>query len=307
MTRSYSQCRLTGSEAKKSGMVARNDPSRVLNGFETGFSFQITGHSRVCHEVKDAQFSVFSHKACSVKGGDGIAFVMHRDPRGYQTLGKNGAGMGYAGLSNALVIELDAWYNAEPESGDLVYDHISVHGAPTGKFVTGTKSSMLSRPMRVQIADGLIHQVKIQYYPTLQEQLAGYFRPTELTAQYMKDAGESRRLGTLVVYYDNMTTPLFAVPINLNVLLQLPDDQAFVVRCITIALLVNTSPSSTCAHNGLWDLQGITAATGKHWERHDIVDWYFCEHVDCPLLRTDITRVRYNPQHAAPLTGQIAA
>lgn len=45
----------------------------------------------------------------------------------------------------------------------------------------------------------------------------------------MQDNGEGRRLGTLVVWLDDgiaSDEPLLAVPLNLSVLLDLPQDQA---------------------------------------------------------------------------------
>jgi hypothetical protein len=35
--------------------------------------------------------------------------------------------MGFGGLENSLAVAFDPWYNAEPGSGDLVQDHVSVH------------------------------------------------------------------------------------------------------------------------------------------------------------------------------------
>ena len=48
---------------------------------------------------------------------------------------------------------------------------------------------------------------------------------------YIKDLSENRRLGTLLVFLDEGVTsdePLMALPLNLAVTLDLPDDQAFV-------------------------------------------------------------------------------
>uniref|UniRef100_A0A7S2BDF9 Legume lectin domain-containing protein n=1 Tax=Octactis speculum TaxID=3111310 RepID=A0A7S2BDF9_9STRA len=64
-------------------------------------------------------------------------------------------------------------------------------------------------------------------------------------------------LGTLLVFVDDgvdTDTPLIAIPINLSILLDLPQDQAFV---------------------------GFTAATGLQWQKHDILSWHWCDHLSC--------------------------
>jgi hypothetical protein len=74
---------------------------------------------------------------------------------------------------------------------------------------------------------------------------------------FLKDNDENRRLGTFLVFIDEGITndePILAIPINLSVLLRLPQDQAFV---------------------------GFTASTGLKWEKHDILSWIWCDQVPC--------------------------
>ncbi len=52
-------------------------------------------------------------------GADGIAFVMHADPRGAAALGGGGGGHGATGIANGLGIEFDTFRNA----GELAADH----------------------------------------------------------------------------------------------------------------------------------------------------------------------------------------
>ena len=66
----------------------------------------------------------------------------------------------------------------------------------------------------------------------------------------MKDNGEAYRLGTLVVWVDDETKPLVAVVINLSVALNLRYAEARV---------------------------GFTSSTGRAWEKHDVISWFFCE------------------------------
>ena len=71
-----------------------------MEGFETMFTFAISDHARVCSEHKDPLFSTALHKSCSVRGGDGFAFVLQQDPAGLDAVGGEGADMGYGGLTN---------------------------------------------------------------------------------------------------------------------------------------------------------------------------------------------------------------
>jgi hypothetical protein len=48
--------------------------------------------------------------------------------------------------------------------------------------------------------------------------------------------------------------PLMAMPINLSLLLDLPDDKAYV---------------------------GFTSATGRFYAKHDIISWYWCDQEPC--------------------------
>ena len=68
----------------------------------------------------------------------------------------------------------------------------------------------------------------------------------------MMDNGPMHRLGTLVVWVDDMIKPIVAIPINLSATLEL-DRGAFV---------------------------GFTSSTGRSWQKHDITSWRFCEHSD---------------------------
>jgi hypothetical protein len=57
-------------------------------------------------------------------GADGFAFVLHEDEKGSRALGKKGGGMGYEGLSNALAVEFDTYYNYE--NFDSYENHVGV-------------------------------------------------------------------------------------------------------------------------------------------------------------------------------------
>merc|ERR1711985_166746 len=87
---------------------------------------------------------------------------------------------------------------------------------------------------------------------------------------FLKDNDEKRRVGTLLVFIDEgleKDEPIIAIPINLSVLLQLPQDQAYV---------------------------RFTASTGLKWEKHDILSWIWCDKIPCD--DTKIAEFDYNQQ-----------
>ena len=245
--------RLTPSKPYKQGAVWRRSPVPLSGGFEAGFSFQISDHSRVCRRVRDKAFSTRLYESCMVHGGDGFAFVLHNDANRTKALGVDGERLGYTGIRNAIAVEFDTWYN--PDIGDLFHDHISLQASGPLAPLASNQSQLMGAARPHPLADGKVHSVKLQYFPHLKYELLEHFSATPQLVPFLKDAGESRRIGTFVVYIDNMTTPLTAVPINLNVAMDLPDGQAYV---------------------------GFTASTGKAWERHDMLSWYFCEYPGCP-------------------------
>jgi hypothetical protein len=80
---------------------------------------------------------------------------------------------------------------------------------------------------------------------------------SESIFKYLKDNGEQKRVGTLVIFLDEgveQDLPLMAMPINLSLLLDLPDDKAFV---------------------------GFTSSTGRFYEKHDILSWHWCDQEPC--------------------------
>ena len=252
--------RLTPSGPSKVGALWYHIPIAVITGFETMFTFQISDHSRECSKHRDPTFSTTMYQSCTVHGGDGFAFILHRDENDTEALGNPGEGMGYEGIRNSLAIEFDTWWNAKANSttggADLVTDHISVHSRG-GEGNSASESFALGQARPANIGDGKVHVAKISYFPYLALQYLEKFTATPSLVQYLKDNGENRRMGTLLVYIDEGIAddePLMAVPINLSVLLRLPQDQAYV---------------------------GFTAATGLRWEKHDIINWMWCDSVPC--------------------------
>lgn len=259
------RARIAPSLPAQAGALWYSNPLQVAIGFETMFTFQITDHSRVCTEHRDPLFSTNLHKTCSVRGGDGLAFVIQLDGRGLDAVGGPGADMGYGGIVNSLAVEFDTWYNPDPNSSDLLYDHVAVHSSGKNLANSWLQSSELSVPKIHELADGKEHLVRIEYFPKIELKYLKYFTATPNLSQYLMDGGESRRVGTLVIWMDEGVAddiPLVAIPLNLSILLEALDEA-----------------------KGMY--VGFTAGTGRAWAKHDILSWYWCNEANCAQDETE--------------------
>lgn len=243
--------RLTPSEPFKRGAVWHKIAAEVTSGFQSEFSFQISDATRSCTMVKDNSFGTKSYESCRVHGGDGFAFVIHGHKNGTSAIGSGGSGMGFSGIPNSLAVKFDTWYN--PKSSDLIEDHVVI--LTKGSEANSHKQdAWLHAPQTVPIADGKKHTVRLVYYPHLKMEYLGYFMATPHGSAFMVDNGRMHRLGTLVLWFDDMENPIVAVPINLSVALRLK--------------------AGVGAHIG------FTSSTGNVWQKHDLLSWKFCEHGD---------------------------
>ena len=276
--------RLTPPRPFKAAAAFHLEPVPVLDGWEAGFVLQLTEPARQCTRVKDATFGTASHAACTVAGGDGLAFVVHGDPAvGSAALGEGGGGLGYAGLPRAVAVEFDTWFNPGGGVGDLPWDHVAVQAAPAGgaefcagraRVTAGTDTRVSGAPLRVDLADGAPHAVRVAYYPALRADFVSRFVGAPPLLQHLTAGADRRPVGTLAVWVDEVDAatgeaagaapgaarngsllPTLALPLNINEALRLAGDQAWV---------------------------GLTAATGSAaWQAHDVLSWYFCERAGC--------------------------
>jgi len=247
--------RLVPSGPAKAGAVWYRDEVPVNNGFDTYFTFQISDHSKECTIRKDQYFSQMSYRTCSVRGGDGFAFVIHNDPNKTLAIGENGGQMGFGGLDNSLAIAFDIWQN--PGEDKFGVDHVSFQSRGRKMKNDGLEAGLLGLPRVHLLADGKVHLVRIVYFSDLRAEYLDYLVASESLVPYLMDNGEQKRIGTLVVFIDEGVetgTPLMAMPINLSLLLDLPTDKAFV---------------------------GFTSSTGRFYAKHDILSWYFCDEEPC--------------------------
>lgn len=246
--------RLTPSGPSKAGSIWFVDPAPVNNGFDTYFTFQITDHSKQCTVNKDQYFSLFHHRTCSVHGADGFAFVIQRSVNTTEAIGGVGAQMGFGGIENSLAIAFDTWQNQGQDT--LNVDHVSIQSR--GKLANDAlEEGLLGVPRAYDLADGELHLARIAYYSDLKPEYLDKLVASDSLLPYLKDNGEQKRVGTLLVFLDEgieNDVPLMALPINLSLLLDLPDDKAYV---------------------------GFTSSTGRFYEKHDIVSWVFCDEEPC--------------------------
>ena len=255
--------RLTPSGPSKTGAVWYRSEVPVSHGFDTMFEFQISDHSKECTVHKDQYFSQFSYRTCSVHGGDGFAFVIQNSDRqrmgllnqsrpfsGYE-LGQNGGQMGFGGIPNSIAVAFDMWTN--PGQDTLGVDHISIQSLgrqPNDALELG----LLGVPRAHTLADGVIHRVRIRYFTSLQSQYLNKLSASPSLLPYLLDNGEQKRVGTLVVFIDDgiaKDDPIIAMPINLSLVVHMPSDKAYV---------------------------GFTSSTGRFYEKHDVLNWLWCDH-----------------------------
>jgi len=248
--------RLNPSRPSRAGSMWYHTPIPINKGFQTLFTFQVSDHSKECSKHKDPTFSLHMYESCAVHGGDGFAFVIQRDNNETAAIGAAGRELGYGGIENSIAVEFDTWYNPDTNTTttgvDMMVDHVAIHSRSTDKN-SGAESASLGQQRPHAIGDGQVHLVKVVYLPYVATEYLANFTATPNLVPFIKDYDENRRLGTLVVFMDEgveKDIPLMAIPINLSVLLDLPQDEAYA---------------------------GFTAATGLKWEKHDVLSWIWCD------------------------------
>ena len=161
-------------------------------------------------------------------------------------------------VCDKVAIEFDTWTNVDTQMSDDVFqDHISIHSAGPYSPNNSNQETALGYWRAYDVADGKVHKAKVQYLPYVETRYFELMTANENLVPYLKDNGEGRRLGTLAVFVDQGIVedrPLLAIPVNLSLLLDLPQSLAYV---------------------------GFTASTGRKWEKHDILTWDWCHSEAC--------------------------
>ncbi len=96
--------RITASVPGQAGATWYRRMQTVVEGFSTTFTFKLSSPSKECL-VNNA------HSKCRSKGGHGLAFVLQSES--LVAIGMEGAGIGYEGIRNALIVEFDTVHNPE--------------------------------------------------------------------------------------------------------------------------------------------------------------------------------------------------
>lgn len=141
---------LVGS-AERNGTALRL--TRSLPG-RTGGAWATSRQNVVSPFTCEFEFDVFGI-------ADGMAFVIQRDAS--NALGPDGQNLGYAGIANSIVVELDTFDN--PGIADPSANHISVHTRGTAGNSSNHASSLGSTSLVLDLNDGAPHTMRIEYVP----------------------------------------------------------------------------------------------------------------------------------------------
>ena len=147
--------RLTANTANQTSQVWRQNPVSIEYGFTTSFTFRLLPSSAGTQ-------------------GEGLAFVLHRDPDGTAATGGTAWGLGYGrgasgadGIEHSLVIELDTYRDLF--LGDTSANELSIHSrGPIGNDENEVYAIGRATPAQ-NLADGSQHTLAIRYVPGLLE------------------------------------------------------------------------------------------------------------------------------------------
>ncbi len=146
----FGQLRLTdnstGAGASQTSSVYYNTQVNVFGGFTTTFQFRISD----VHAPGPPN-----------GGGEGFTFIIQKSPAGLTALGTGGGDLGYAGIPNSIVVELDV---ALTSGYDAIGNHISFHTLDQNpnSAVELTASKAAYQPP-VGFNNGGLHTVKITF------------------------------------------------------------------------------------------------------------------------------------------------
>ena len=211
--------RVTPSVISQRGSVWTQTPYPVAFGFDMAFQFQIT--------------------TPAAGGGDGMAFVIHNDPRLTTAIGNHASALGYGAfvsaapgtaIANSLAIEIDTYSGSFGGFADSSGNEVSIHTGGTGDNSQSEGLSIGRVTPTANLSDGQPHVMRIRYVP-----------------------------GTLEVYVDDLTTPALSVTYD------------FATGGTHI--LPGTPVGGLNLMGGTSALIGFTASTGGAWENHDVLWW----------------------------------
>jgi hypothetical protein len=119
---------------------------RVLLGFDTTFSFQLTDPG------SDPNVA---------PGADGFAFVIQNSPAKLGALGGHGSFLGYSFIPKSLAVEFDTYSNLGDHG--LSDNHISVHTRGTANNLSTEQVSKGAIDVVPDMNDGNVHTARVTY------------------------------------------------------------------------------------------------------------------------------------------------
>jgi uncharacterized repeat protein (TIGR01451 family) len=180
--------RLTPAEGGQTGTVWHGAKVAVARGFVSDFDIRFTEQGG----IGDADGA----------GADGITFAIQNAALG--ATGSAGGSIGYEGLADSLVVELDTFDNGTG-FGDPNGNHVAVHTRgpdPNGPGEDSLLGVTALDPEVLELQDGAAHRVRIAYDP----------------------AGA----GALRVFVDDLSTAVLTVAVDLDATISLDDGTAWV-------------------------------------------------------------------------------
>ncbi|MEO5931192.1 MAG: OmpA family protein [Candidatus Kapaibacterium sp.] len=139
--------RLVPADVSKRGSVWFNTKQRIIDGFESTFSFEITEPGS---------------RQPWKPGADGFAFVLQNSSV-YE--GGLGGGIGYEGIANSLAVEFDTYDNnpdGNPEPND---NHISVQSRGLAPNSADHRTSLGWTTKIADLKNGSRHLARVRYNP----------------------------------------------------------------------------------------------------------------------------------------------
>ena len=88
------------------------------------------------------------------QGADGITFTIQNSPQGRNALGGGGGGLGYAGISNSVAVELDTWQNRS--IGDINGNHVGIN-------VNGSVKSQIQASLSGSLENGKETTLRVKW------------------------------------------------------------------------------------------------------------------------------------------------
>ena len=145
-----------------------------------------------------SDFSIRFTEQGGSQGADGMTFAIQNTSA--TASGVVGGGLGYDGLANSIVVELDTFDNGVG-AGDADGNHVSVHTGGSGPNGPSSDTLRGAAHLAPDLEDGAIHRVRVVY-----------------------DAAATE----LRIYVDDLATPALTVDIDIAATLSLDAGAAWV-------------------------------------------------------------------------------